>query len=214
MCFKPMFCSIRFGCRCPKYHFYEPTTSACTNQYLENSACTSTNQCRTDLGLTCQANKCKCDSSSYTWSSNSIKCLLTYAKSTCLADSDCNQMESLICNQNDNCDCPLQSVYGMCDCKKILGDENYWNGTKCVPAKTHDSSCSANYECKIITESTVCINSKCSCSDYSLFYWNGLACLPKKLFAETCSGSNQCLESQLTTCDGSNCKNLLKKNFF
>ncbi|RNA31585.1 prion-like-(Q N-rich) domain-bearing 25 [Brachionus plicatilis] len=206
MCLRPMFCSIRFGCRCPKYYFYENVTSTCTHQYTLNERCDKDHQCRDDLGLTCQNNKCSCSTSDYTWSPDSTKCKLTYAKKTCSSDLECNDSEKLVCRSTGLCNCPTTSVNGMCDCARINNNENYWNGTMCLLAKNHGSSCSHTYECKYIGQNTICNASNlCACTDYKLFFWQNWRCRPKRSFGNGCSNSIQCLDSQLTTCNGSHC---------
>ncbi|RMZ93274.1 prion-like-(Q N-rich) domain-bearing 25 [Brachionus plicatilis] len=176
MCLEPMFCSIPFGCRCPRYYFYENVTSSCTNQLVNDATCNKDHECRQDLGLRCQNGKCWCSSSKYTWSSSSHRCRLTYQQSICTGDSECNDSEKLKCQLA----APSGPSYRTCDCTKEENDENYWDGSKCIEANTYRSSCSTNEHCKTLTENTFCssFSNKCECPDFH--YWNGQKCMMKK----------------------------------
>ncbi|RMZ98866.1 hypothetical protein BpHYR1_040071, partial [Brachionus plicatilis] len=139
-------------------------------------------------------------------SSKSSKCKLTYGKSTCLSDSDCNDSEVLICQAHD-CNCPVTSLIGMCDCSRNLTSEQYWSGSSCESAEPYLSSCVSNFHCKTLSQKTLCSARKmCECPDDSLFYWDGVECKPKISYQNSCSASIQCLDSQLTFCNGSNYK--------
>ncbi|RNA16782.1 hypothetical protein BpHYR1_023300 [Brachionus plicatilis] len=198
MCLSPMFCSIKFDCRCPGYFYFENTTSSCNNKLMVNANCNKDHQCRQDLGLTCKNGRCLCSSLKYTWSSRSLTCKLTYQKSICTADSDCNNSENLVC-QLEN---PDSQFYRTCGCIKEENNENYWDRSKCVQSKTYRSDCLSNDHCKILTENTFCsvhLN-KCECPN--LHYWNGYKCMPKKTYLDTCLDSYECKESQLLFCNG------------
>lgn len=204
MCLTPMFCSIKLGCRCPKYFFYNATLSTCSSQYLLGFSCNSTNHCRDDLGLSCINNKCSCFAPIYSWSSISNKCLMTYSQTTCTSDLNCNDAENLICRAH-SCNCPKTSLVGMCDCRRNITKEEYWNGTSCVLAKTLNSICTFDYECRTLSELTVCLNGLCSCPSSSQYYWDNTKCLPKKTYNEACVATYQCLDSQMTSCIGLRC---------
>ncbi|RNA27012.1 hypothetical protein BpHYR1_047362 [Brachionus plicatilis] len=207
MCLEPMFCSLTYGCRCQRYTFFQSTTSSCSNQNLASAKCTRDNECRQDLALTCQSGICACASSDFNWSSKSFKCKLTYAKSACSLDSDCNDSENLICRLSNECNCPISSTIRMCDCIRNQTSEQYWNGSSCVQSIAFQSPCSASYQCRTLTESTVCSSgNRCECPDDTLYFWDGEKCLPKITYGQSCDANYQCLDSELTICNNSLCK--------
>lgn len=215
MCLNPMFCSLTVGCRCQRYTFFQSSTSTCNNQKMNNAVCSSDHECRQDLGLACKNNICTCSSSDYSWSAKSLKCKLTYAKFLCSTDLDCNDSENLFCRLSGECNCPLTSSIRMCDCFRNQTNESYWNQTSCVPAKTYKSSCSVSYQCKTLSENTICSNrNQCECSDDALYFWNGQKCEPKSTYNQLCTTSSQCLDSESTICNGSHCNYFFIIDFY
>ena len=213
MCLNPMFCSDSHSCRCQKNMFYHSLSSRCIDQYFLNGKCSKDFECRQDLGLTCLDNVCLCASSDYTWSSKSKECKLSYAKFSCNQDVECNESENLICRLSNKCNCPITSQIKMCDCLRNETLEHYWNGSTCSEAFSYKSACFDNYECRSLSQNTICSSAKkCECSDYSLYFWNGEKCLPKKNYGKSCDANYQCLNSELTICSQSTC-NLKQKNY-
>ena len=205
-----MICSVKDSCRCQNFTFFHNLTSSCVNQKLSKKMCNKDNECRQDLGLVCKNNVCSCSSLNYSWSSTSLKCKLTYAKSTCTEDLDCNESENLVCRHSGECNCPTISSNLMCDCVRNQTTEQYWNGSKCSKARTFLSECSANYQCRTLSEKTICINKKCDCSDKTRYFWNGTKCVSKKKYNEICDYDKQCLDEELTICNNSYCNFFLK----
>lgn len=151
MCLKPMTCDPSSRCFCHSTAFFENTTLICVEKFLNGVYCDRDWQCRSDLGLVCKNNKCACISSRFKWSGS--KCLLTYAQTICNNNNECNNAQNLVCR------------LGNCTCERRSGREYYWNGQLCVEAKDVGIECSADIECKTITQNTNCLNSTCGCSN-------------------------------------------------
>ena len=213
MCLEDMICSPQLECRCPEHQFFNLKYSTCRGKYFFNFECNLNMECRTDLGLNCLNNKCLCLDNRKTWSFKSEKCFLSYAKSTCTSNEECNDSENLIC-RFDGCNCPKESIFQMCDCSRQTGKEYYWNGTKCIEAKKFGEQCHNDYECQTMTQNTQCINFNCVCLETNKFYWNGNSCSPKKKYGQSCNGSNQCLDSELTVCNSSFMCDCLSNQYF
>lgn len=99
---------------------------------------------------------------------------------------------------------------GICDCKRVIGSESYWDGTQCKAAKSFGATCTTFgiSECKWLEELTVCVNSKCTCQKVygSEYYWDGNQCQPAGTYNQTCNGINQCQAiTQNTTCIANTC---------
>ena len=46
---------------------------------------------------------------------------------------------------------------GTCTCYIVTGNESYWDGSKCQQAKDLGQACSADTQCKTMTQITTCI---------------------------------------------------------
>lgn len=218
-CLAPMTCpSSDKRCQCSMQKYYVRANLSCVDRTLNNTACTSDNTCRVDLGLSCQANLCQCDSTKQFWHStqgkliknknkklklNKIllkgKCIdyMTYGAIGCTTDSHCQTSKGLICNLNplnNKCDCPLSSVTGMCDCKRVVGEEFYWDGSQCIRAASYGISCnsSMNRTCQVLYEPLFCRSGFCS------LLFNG----------EECSANIQCDFYKNFTCISGTCKTI------
>ncbi|RNA20905.1 hypothetical protein BpHYR1_000841 [Brachionus plicatilis] len=174
-------------------------TTTIADQKIVNNYCDKDLECRSDLGLVCTGNRCICGSSSHTWSNTNQKCLSTYSKRSCLTGDSCNPDQNLKCI-NDQCNCPIASVDGMCDCRSTEGSEEFWNGSFCSSAKNYSDHCSNDFECQTKTQNTLCVAGSCVCSNYSLEFWNGNKCQSKKRHMETCNQKSECLDSDITNC--------------
>ncbi|CAF0756059.1 unnamed protein product [Brachionus calyciflorus] len=181
-CFRPMKCDAVRGCTCDTYFFYDASKRNCESQYLNQiGECLTDNYCRSNSGLYCNlATKlCVCDSASKSWSSTELACKLTYNKGTCNTDSDCNLSENLFCQTGTSCQCPQTVTNNKCDCKRVIGNENYWNSSQCVAALSYKSTCTADYMCKSLVENLKCVSGKCDC-EQSTHSWSSVdsKCMP------------------------------------
>jgi hypothetical protein len=61
-------------CICQKFYYYDTILLICRQQKLNGISCSSTSQCRTDLGLSCISGSCQCTSSKMYWSSSLANC--------------------------------------------------------------------------------------------------------------------------------------------
>jgi hypothetical protein len=163
MCLTDMICNTT-NCLCQGFNFYENTSSICRPQLSNNQFCNRDLECRNDKGLACIGNRCVCSSIRYTWSTNASTCLLTYNQAFCVSDSDCNRNQNLKCVM-ESCNCPNTSAIGRCDCRRVLNNEEFWNGSSCTGAKSYGNICSYTYECQTITQNTICKGGFCVCSN-------------------------------------------------
>jgi hypothetical protein len=176
-------------CQCAFDYYFDAATLTCVPRTKNNTACTTSNTCRVDLGLSCLSGFCQCDTSTKFWHATQETCItfMTYAGTGCTADSNCISSKSLVCTitvSSNQCDCPTTSTSGMCDCKRVVNSEFYWNGFTCLAAKSYGSACTSTYECKSLTDYVTCRSSVCSL-------------LPK---GETCTLDAQCDHYFYLTC--------------
>lgn len=166
-CLSPMTCIGT--CQCSSNQYFTNSDLKCNEKKVINDFCDINNQCRLDLGLSCQNNTCQCNST-FVWIVSECKCmpLLSYGEKTCVDNLQCKG--NSICNfnpTNNPCNCPMKSISGMCDCERVNGDEYYWNGTACVPAGDIGATCTpyADYMCYQITKGTLRCSAagKCYC---------------------------------------------------
>lgn len=182
-------------CQCSITKYFNPITMQCVDRTKNNSVCATNNTCRADLGLSCQNGRCQCDSTLQFWHATLGKCIefLTYNGTGCTSDNHCLTSEGLICNMKPTanpCNCPATSISGMCDCKRVKGNEYYWDGSKCVQAVVYGTKCTIDYNCQVLTQLTFCnlLTSKCSLliydepctSDPYCDYYRNLTCISGK----------------------------------
>jgi hypothetical protein len=180
------------NCSLLLYQYFDSTTYTCIPQLLHLKNCTSTSQCRNDLGLTCVNSVCVCNSTSQFWDGSSCTEYYTYNNQTCSNDNQC--IGSLVCQLSSiSCVCPANVVTGKCDCPiRVVGNETYWNGTDCVPALSYGTPCSGssfNYTCQTLTDNAYCIGGVCKCdSDYAFILGRCRTCKSGwVLFNDTCN---------------------------
>ena len=57
---------------------------------------------------------------------------MTYTNMGCNYTSDCYSEYGLVCNSGSTCNCPENSLLGMCDCiHRTITNEYFWNGNSC-----------------------------------------------------------------------------------
>jgi hypothetical protein len=136
-------------CQCDSRKYFNNIDKKCQDQLLEDRRCTQPDACRSDLGLSCQNNLCKCGANQY-WNGASCVNILSYNQGQCNTDSQCKG--ELICRASTSCACPLTVSSKYCDCPpRTIGKEFYWNGNDCVLANTYGGACnnSAQYMCQV-----------------------------------------------------------------
>lgn len=181
-------------CQCASTEYFVESSLSCLNRTLNNTACSSNNTCRVDLGLSCQSGLCQCDLSAKFWHVAQGKCMdyMTYGDTDCEADNNCIASKNLICNLDataNKCNCNKTSVNNMCDCKRVIDDEYYWDGAKCMPANSYNGTCSNDKMCKTLTDNLKCTSGKCAlllegkpctssaeCDFYKFLYCNASQC--------------------------------------
>jgi hypothetical protein len=196
-------------CSCGSFIYFEPFNFTCITQVSVNESCQKDIQCRMDLGLTCQSNKCQCNAGKQVWFNNTIGCVdyFNYSSVGCARNSHCQPGKSLICNLNptsNQCNCPLTSIISMCDCNRVNGNEFYWNGSKCVSAKAEFSSCIFSHEC---LKPMTCNSTSKTCLCPFTQYYNSAtySCNPKSLNAASCSSNWTCREDLGLYCSSAAC---------
>ncbi len=183
---------------------------ACWIKRTLNDHCSNASQCRDYESLSCLNGQCKifylffkdmisfnsllyfiegnCTIHEY-WDSTNQKCIdknYSYSINGCFDSTDCDSKKSLVCNLDTNCNCPIMSTQGMCDCERSLNNEYYWNGNTCVVALSPGDSCanlSTSYMCQTLTQGTICNNTsgsyKCECPSGPQWFWSNssLVCI-------------------------------------
>ncbi len=183
--------SLANSIECPSLQYYNKYQLSCTNQLLNNGACSSTKNCRSDLGLSCQNGKCLCITASQFWNSSICVDYYTYNNQTCSSSSQC--MSPMICNFGISaCVCPEGVTSYKCDCPaRVAGSEYYSSGSTCITAYQYGSSCSANYTCQYLTQNTYC-NGTCKCQPLQYFNTNIKYCGNQLTNNQACSISSDC----------------------
>jgi hypothetical protein len=196
-------------CSCDSFYYFEKHNFTCIAQVSVNESCLEDIQCKFDLGLSCQSNKCICDAYEQVWFNDTTGCVyyFNYSSVGCTRDSDCQPEKSLICNLNpssNQCNCPLTSINAMCDCERVNGNELFWNGTSCVPAKTEFSTCSYSHEClnPMICNST---SNTCLCPFTQYYNSTTYSCDPKFFNSDNCSSNRTCREDLGLYCNSGIC---------
>lgn len=203
-------------CQCLTGFYFDSASYSCLSQTLINTTCSANFTCRTDLGLNCDNGICHCIASKKFWSSLGCTGVLTYGQTGCTMDSECQS--SLICNLNvalNNCNCPIMSKTGMCDCPRIDGNEKYWdsNVEMCVPAVVFGMVCSIDYMCQTITQGATCSSyGNCYCGINGVLSTNNKCktCGSLKYYNAKCYGSIAC--SGITTSSRNTCCSVMNMN--
>ena len=62
------------------------------------------------------------------------------------------------CSHDSECSRRLYCIAGSCQCKIVVGNENYWNSSYCVPAGALNQPCTIgnNQTCRMLTNSLFC----------------------------------------------------------
>jgi hypothetical protein len=89
------------------------------------------------------------------------------------------------------------SQESMCDCKREIGNEHFWNSEKCVPTKSEFSNCHVSYECLSPMQ---CISNKCICPGTSYYNATGYECKEKLLNGGSCDGDRMCKDEKGLFC--------------
>ena len=195
-----MNCSSNGVCQCGDQQYHNKATLTCVNQVSYMGSCTVDFNCRVDFYLKCLNGHCQCTSSYPIWSFGYNTCIvpMTYT-GTCFVDSDCDASLNLVCNANgkSNCTCPKAPKASTCDCVRVFGNENYWDGSICKSVQDYNQFCinsSTSYMCKTITEGTYCqgITNKCKCPTF--YYYNNAtsSCQKQLLINVTCPQADAC----------------------
>ena len=164
-CLSPMFCSFSNQCECSTYKYFESSTSSCVDKKLDGQGCQQAHHCRTDLGLQCILSTCSCVAPQILLAINQT-CITprTYGE-PCTQDAECDPTQNMFCRTSltDPCNCPQTSTVNMCDCKKTISDEQFWDGASCVAARDYNNACPGNYACLSLAKNLECVLGLCNC---------------------------------------------------
>jgi hypothetical protein len=123
----------------------------------------------------------------------------------CNYTSDCYSEYGLVCNSGSTCNCPENSLLGMCDCiQRTITNEYFWNGNSCQLANSYGLTCtnsSTTYMCKYMKEGTSCVQSSpgvytCECPVLQYFNPDGY-CTNQTLVNTNCSATSKACRSDL-----------------
>lgn len=126
---------------------------------------------------------------------------LNYSDWGCFSNSNCAANKSLICNMGSTCNCPINSIFGMCDCERVVNNEFYWNGSLCSQAIPFGGICLnalTDYVCQTLTQGTICNASNngtlytCQCPYLEYFDTSINKCKNQLLFNQSCNYTNMC----------------------
>jgi hypothetical protein len=185
--------------KCSSSEYYDFKTKVCLSKKTINETCSQDIPCRNDYNFECQNDKCQCIPLFPFWSTQQNKCkTFSNYNETCSNENECDGSKSLVCNSEAvSCKCPLNIGKNYCDCpKRRNGNESYWDGTSCVPARDFMDNCTEDYMCKGITEGTFCAVEEQHCMCDSLNYFNEIQekCTSKLPFGEYCTQIDACYD--------------------
>ena len=101
-----------YKCQCPPYYYW--STNMCYAMLSDTDPCTSTSQCRGDLGLVCSTT-CSCLNTHY-WNGTMCTRKIQYNQ-PCTAVSQCDNTIGLT-TCSTNCICPNLYFYNGTACRK------------------------------------------------------------------------------------------------
>ncbi|RNA16545.1 hypothetical protein BpHYR1_020585, partial [Brachionus plicatilis] len=144
------------GTRCyckSSIEFWSGTTNGCITKYLNLVSCSSSCQCREDLGLACRSyagfyscntyfadTRCTCVNTAF-WTGST--CVTRYGHlATCTDSCQCQMNLGLRCETlNNNC-------YSYTGSRCVCQSDQYWDGSLCRNKKNNGDSCSNDCECR------------------------------------------------------------------
>jgi hypothetical protein len=114
--------TISVTTKCVLRKYFNNKDQKCQDQLLGGKKCMQSDACRSDLGLSCQSEECKCSVIQY-WNDKDCIPMLLHNDGDCREDSHCKG--ELICKTSGGsikyCDCPVRN-----------GIVLNWNGINCV----------------------------------------------------------------------------------
>ena len=187
-CKDPMSCAS-FKCQCSSpAQYFDASTSSCVSKKVNNEACTSSHNCRSDLGLSCQNGICLCNATSQFWkTSGTCNNYYVYNEAGCTNTPECIMGLNLKC------------ILSQCTCDAA----SYWDAGTCKAKKAELVSCVTSVECLI---PMTCVASQCQCSSTQYFDAATSTCVTKKLNNEACNPlQNNCRADLGLTCQSGVC---------
>jgi hypothetical protein len=200
-------------CMCATYQYFDYNFDKCQSKVSHNESCTEYDACLSYLNLICKNSKCVCDSSYQYWNGNTCVDYLLFNNGPCYRDNECSG--NLRClNIGPSCNCPTNVAISKCDCpSRTIGQEYYWSGNTCLPAKTFGNQCSFDYECQTLTQGTICSRS-CSCPPLEFFNTTNVRCQNQLHIGETCLQYDSCRSDLGLVCENNICNCDSEKQFF
>ena len=209
-----------YKCSCPQFQYFDLLLNKCTDQLLEGEVCSQLDACRNDLGLGCQEDVCVCVEPGQFWNDDECRDPYSYAEGPCWNNDQCSGNLICVYGEYTRCNCPINVDHG-CDCPRYYGEESYWNGFDCVPAKEFGEICSETYECQTQTYfGTECVKDgnstvyRCKCPE--LYYWNidYDMCSNQLNEGSSCSQLDACRSDLNLQCIDEKCKCYYTKQFW
>jgi len=103
------------------------------------------------------------------------------------------------CTFANSSDCQIltqgtQCTSGKCSCIRVVGSENFFNGSSCVPAFTIFSPCAHNDQCQLLTQFASCINGFCNCTRFfgNERIFSGTECVLASPYENYCTKTSDC----------------------
>jgi hypothetical protein len=91
-----------------------------------------------------------------------------------------------------SCGCPDNVVNGKCDCPpRSNGNEYFSDGITCLPALPYGSTCTKDYECQYVTQTTFC-SGICECDPLKYYNTVSKKCETLVSFNGICNQINAC----------------------
>ena len=96
-----------------------------------------------------------------------------------------------------------------------MGNESYWNGSLCQPAKAFNQSCTnalTSYICQTVTQGTVCNDTfgsgvfTCQCPYLQYFDIISNNCKNQLSFNQNCNDSMMCIDALGLSCSNGACR--------
>ena len=160
---------------CPEKYYFNLQTITCIPKKLNLISCSSTIECREDLGLSCQGGKCQCNSLDHGWS---------------IIYQSCKFIEQTSCSANTDCLEPMNCTSSTCQCSPFKYHDV--SALVCLNQNSYNDTCTVKNNCRV-EKNLECQNGLCKCiSTYPIWSDGYDSCIVPKIYNKYCYSTNDC----------------------
>jgi hypothetical protein len=160
---------------CPEKYYVTLEPYTCNAKKLNLISCSSTTECREDLGLRCKGGKCQCNSLDYGWS---------------IIYQSCKFIEQTSCSANNDCLEPMNCTSSTCQCSPFKYHD--LSSLVCLNQNSYNGTCTVKNNCRV-DKNLECQNGLCKCiSTYPIWSYGYDSCMIPKIYNQYCFSTNDC----------------------